>query len=314
MRRSFFFSILIFCSALFSDEPYPAGIPWFTGPLLTPLKQIVPAGFISIQPYCFYTTNNGYYDNHWHAHSNKHNFYQIFQQTIFEVGLNSFMDTQIFPGWYYNWTEDASSGEFADFPVALNFQILKDPMDPRVPTLLIQVRESFPTGRYQKLDPDRLGTDGAGSGTYKTQIGFTASKFFHFGGPYYLSLRWNTSYQFAPPTDVKGLSVYGGDECTDGRVRPGNLLQVYFSYELSLSQNWAIATDFNYYHQTKDRFWGCEGGERVGLPDRDQFSLAPALEYSFTETIGVNGGVWFSFAGKNTNRFISAVASVIAVF
>jgi hypothetical protein len=313
MRRLLFF-FLFLCSALFSDQPYPSWIPWFTGPLLTPAKQIVPQGFVSVQPYVIYTIENGEYDKHWHEHSNEYNFYQIYQTVFLTVGATPFMDIEVFPGWFQSWTQDASSSEFADFPVILNFQILSNPQDPRVPTLLFQIWQTFPTGKYQKLDPARLGTDGVGSGTYQTVLGFTVSKLFHLDDTYYLSFRWNSSYQFNPPTHVKGLNVYGGDAMTDGKVRPGNILRTFLSYEISLSQNWAFATDLYYYHQQKDRFWGCEGGKKVGFPDRDQFSLAPALEYNFTQSIGINGGFWFSFAGKNTERFIGAIASFVAVF
>jgi hypothetical protein len=48
----------------------------------------------------------------------------------------------------------------------------------------------------------------------------------------------------------------------------------------------------------------------VGTPSTSLLTLAPAIEYNFTQTIGVIVGSWFTLKGRNANRFVSAAAAL----
>jgi hypothetical protein len=92
-------------------------------------------------------------------------------------------------------------------------------------------------------------------------------------------------------------------------------LTVLFGFEISLSQRWAIANDIQYVHTNKTRFKGRKGAtrgvaNRVGRPSSEQWSLAPAIEYNWSDDYGVIAGVWFTFAGRNTIEFTSGVIAV----
>ena len=70
----------------------------------------------------------------------------------------------------------------------------------------------------------------------------------------------------------------------------------------------------------RTKFSGKRGRDQDGNPaeigsgSSDVLSLAPALEWNFTENLGIIGGVWFSLTGRNSEDFISYVFSVNVVY
>jgi hypothetical protein len=142
------------------------------------------------------------------------------------------------------------------------------------------------------------------------------SELFHFSGMHYLSARLYFSYFFLAPVHVKGFNVYGGGFETKGKVRPGNVFNTILGLEFSLTQRWALALDITHSYQNKTRFSGNQGilkigeGAIVGGPSKNQISLAPAIEYNFSENVGVIAGAWFTIAGRNSTEFVSGVIAV----
>jgi len=323
MNKRFLLIFLCLLSVLRAEDvenmKYPDILPWFTGPILTPVKQILKPGQYGMEPFFIYQKITGEYDNSWRQRDLP-NFSSFQQLTILGTGITNFMDIQVFPQWWVQHSQGATSARFGDLPVSLNFQLIRDDEDPRVPTLLILVRESFPTGQYQKLDPDLFDTDGVGSGSFETTFGFTLAHLFHCTGYNFLSLRANFSYTIAKSTDVEGFNVYGGGFGTDARVTPGNLLEIFLSFEYSFTRKWAITCDLAYFSKSEDRFSGTLGCNRdktvaeLGFPHSDLISLAPGLEYNFSDTSGILFGSWFTLAGRNADRFYSGVFAFYKVF
>lgn len=120
------------------------------------------------------------------------------------------------------------------------------------------------------------------------------------------------TYMYGAPVNVKGINAYGGDPTTSGKVRPGNLWQGIVSFEYSLTQNWVLALDMLYSHMSRSQFTGTTV-EPTGEPSWEQFSLAPAVEYCFSENFAINAGAWFTAAGRNSDQFASAVMSIYIV-
>jgi hypothetical protein len=44
------------------------------------------------------------------------------------------------------------------------------------------------------------------------------------------------------------------------------------------------------------------------------FSLAPAIEYNWSDYVGIITGAWFTIAGRNALTFISSVTALNVVF
>ena len=118
------------------------------------------------------------------------------------------------------------------------------------------------------------------------------------------------------PTEVHGFNTYGGGYGTKGRVLPGNIAQGIFSFELTLTQNWALAMDTVYTHTDRTQFFGTLGTTStgapatVGTPSQEQLSFSPAIEYNFSANFGIIIGAWVSAIGRNSEVFRSGVINV----
>lgn len=286
--------------------------PWFTGPLLAPSAHVVPPGYFNLEPYLFVTDTYGTFDSDWHGHSTP-NTLQVNPLISFQIGLCNNIDLQTAPQMFYTRKEGKASTQFGDFPVGFDFQILKDRLGEWWPAIKIAVRETFPTGKYQKLNPNKNGTDGVGSGAYTTGFGLVFSRLFHLGGVHFLNSRLSFGYNIPSNVHVKGFNSYGGGHETRGTVRPGHTFSTIIGLEFTLALHWAFALDIANVYGNKTSFSGRRGTTStgstasVGGPSFDQVSLAPAIEYNFNESMGIIAGAWFTVAGRNTTQFASGI-------
>ncbi len=78
--------------------------------------------------------------------------------------------------------------------------------------------------------------------------------------------------------------------------------------------------DIVYTATERTKFAGNPGFTAAGTPATvgsgysDNLSLAPAIEYNWSESAGFIGGVWFSVYGRNSLNFAQAVLSVTFSF
>ncbi len=289
-------------------------IPWLTGPLLTPAAYVVPNGHYNIEPYLFITTNYGIYDAEWHAKTIAKD-YNIITQIPVQFGMPWDCDFTIVPAWSWNHTDGASHWVLNDLQFYLDYQLLYDQKGKWWPAIKLELGASVPLGRYRKLNPRAKATDIGGVGSWLPGAAITMSRLFWWGGHFFFIPRLNIQYTIPNSVHVSDISIYGGGKHTRGKVYPGQILHVLFGFEISLSQRWAIANDFSYMHINKSRFKGHAGTtagmpNRVGLPSSEQLSLAPAIEYNWSENYGVIAGAWFSVAGRNIPEFASAVIAL----
>jgi hypothetical protein len=265
---------------VFKPAPEEA-TPWFTGPIVAPSVHTIPKGHVDIEPYLFLWAFTGAYNNRWRPQAAQHNFYSLQLQVPVWFGVCSFLDVTVQPIAAYQFTQNQQSLEFGDLPFAVDIQLLNEDQDRWwVPAIKLALSAVGPTGKYDNLN---------------------------------LSPRLAFSYTVPNPLHVKNYNAYGGTYGTNGTVYPGNAFSFDFGLEYNLSQNWVIANDFYYQHNNKYRFSGNTGFVEPGVPalmtspSSDQFSLAPAIEYNWSQNIGIIGGVWFTFAGRNASRFVTGV-------
>lgn len=293
--------------------------PWFTGPILTPSAHVVPCGHQNYEPYIYWTQINGVYDSNWHPHSSPL-FTNVLLQGTIQIGIFKDFEFDLAPQEVYNRTQGQHMWRVSDLPLALGYQILEDTIDKQEqwwPAIKLRLGLNVPLGKYDHLNPTRLGTDAGGIGTWYPGVGIVFSKLFHIKDIHFLSTRLFLTYNVGTAVNVKDLSIYGGADAmpgvpgTKGKVYPGNIFLLLNGYELSLTQNWALALDFEYQHMNRARFSGSSpAGTRPGLPSQEVFAFAPGLEYNWNANVGIIAGPWFTFAGRNANRFISYVAAL----
>jgi hypothetical protein len=317
MKKCF---LLLLATSLFSaevpveeepDEP----APWFTGSLLAPLGEAVPYGHFEIDFYNLLTIETGEYNKNWKV-DDIPNFYSYTPQFYCYFGLTSWMDIQIIPQIAANWTQGKSSVGFGDFYTALDIQFYSSENEGWFPGILFSIGELFPTGKYQRLDPNKLGTDQTGFGSFVTYFSLILFKVYHIYDNHFLSFTLTGECGLTSTTSVHGFNAYGGGFDTNGHVNPGDTLTAICSFEYSLSQNWGLALDTYWNHENLTWFSGDPGVDEdglpaeVGFPSSDTLSFAPAIEYGFSENCGIVGGCWFSAIGRNSAEFRNAVVNL----
>ena len=293
-------------------------LPWFTGPFLAPTPINMEPGHPAIEPSITLIDTYGMYNSDWSL-STLAPMYSINPVLDFQFGLTDKIGIEILAGAISNFKKGKSATNLQDTFVYLGYQLLSDEKDSWTPNLRLDLHQTFPTGRYQKLQQDKLETDSTGSGAYNTGFNLIAQKMFYFKN-HLLSLEWALTYLFPTSVNVKGLNAYGGTLNTKGTVKPGNTLRAFFSGEYMISQSWVFACDIFLNYQGKSRFSGFSGIESngslasVGSPSSYQLSLTPSLEYNFSSDLGILFGSWFTIAGKNSQAYASIFASLVYVF
>ena len=308
MRKLILFLVSPFVLFGISVNSEKADAPWYTGPLLTPSSKVVPAGHYNIEPYCFWTVFNGVYDKNSHAVSTPH-INQITNQFSFKIGLTQVMDITGSFQSHYTRTQHVHSTGFNDSTLGLEYQIYLSKPDEWIPNAKISVVEVLPTGKYQHLKAARLGTDAGGMGAYLTIVGLTFGKIIHIYDVHHLSLRLNLNAIFKGRARVKGFNSFGGDSSTFGKVHIGSTFILQSSFEYNFTRNWVLACDFQAIYSGRDKFHG-RTFIPVGGPSETLYSFAPAIEYNFSDPLGVIVGSWFTVNGRNAPRFVSLVAAV----
>lgn len=281
---------------------------WYTGTLLSPFGYTIPPGFINVEPTLFVTQNFGAYDEEWHAHATS-KFLTAHPLLSLIVGMTKNIDFQITPEAFYNRSRGKASLHFGDLSAGFDFQLFSEKKGKWWPAIKFILTETFPTGKYQHLDPHKNETDSTGGGSYVTTAGLVFSRAFHFSNYRFLHLYLTFEYLIPSNVHVKGFNTYGGAFGTRGTVHPGNIFETILSMELGLARNWVFALDIQNIYGNKITFSGRRGAfkdgspAKVGGPSFDQLSLAPAIEYNWSQNFGLIAGAWFTVAGRNTNQF-----------
>jgi hypothetical protein len=288
--------------------------PWYTGPIITPGATMMPPGWGNMQPYFYLNDNYARFNSHRHSEGNASNLININPSIGFCFGVTKTMDIYTSFQANANWQHDHSGAGFGDIPISLGFPICTQTI--HVPAIKLSIKEIFPTGQYQHLDTDGYGLESTGGGSFQTQFTLAASKVMFWDYRHPMNFRMAFSYTLPTQVRVKDFNTYGGGYGTRAKVRPGNTFSADFGVELTLTQNWVIATDLAYTAQNETKYSGHPGvtssGAHASLGGgfNDNLSIAPAIEYNWNENLGFLGGVWFSVYGRNSSNFVSGIISV----
>ena len=319
MRTFFVFLLCVLIHPLLADEEETHDIlfekrltPWFTGPLIAPSAFTVTPGHFTLQAYLDSFVDIGVYDSHWQPQE-RPNFYNTNLRLRIKAGIAKWLDAQITSQASHQETQGKNSTGFNDLLFAFNIQLLTFKMEDPWPALKLVLHTSIPSGKYQQLNPSLKMTDARGTGCWYPEAALVASKVWNLSDIHYLEVRLFTAYRMGVPTSVRGLSVYGGDISTRGTAYPGNIFVVDGAIECNFTKNFAFACDIYYLHRNRSHFSGSTLTAAT-QPSREQWSLAPALEYNWSKNLGVIGGVWFSLAGRNGPQFINGILSLNSYF
>jgi hypothetical protein len=306
------FSCVFQLAPAYAQAAGPAAIvqddAWWTGPMLANSAETLPQGHVLIEPYLY---------NIMAEHSNSYG-----SRTYMNYGLVDRLTVGIIPIFGYNQVDHGpnSSGVLVgDFTVQAQYRLTKFHEGSWIPTIAIQLQQSFPTGKYDQLG--NRPSNGIGSGAYATDLGINAQTYFRLPNRRLLRLRLNVSETFSSHVDVNGVSVYGTGPNFRGTVEPGNSTFVDTSVEYSLTQRWVLALDAIYSRSRNNTMNGVDFlSTSSGLPNpsrvyanagaSESFGYAPAVEYSWTSNLGVLLGVRVIAGGHNTERTVTPAIAI----
>lgn len=302
--------------------------PWLTGPLLTPSSEVVPFGHFNFETFVYASKSSHVYNHKWHR-EHVPTFVSVVYQFPFAVGFCKSWDFQIIPQFSWQHSKGQAKTVFNDLAMGVDYQVLGDKPGAWYPVIKASLFETFPTGKYQHLNPDKNETDIGGKGSFQTMIGLTFSKLFDFYHKHWLNIRLGVNYVYLAPLHVDGVNAYGGVNETHGKIFPGNTFNQILGIEFTLNQNWVLALDILNTYINKNRFKGHRGfmpiklapvgtappadllppptPAQVGGPSLNQISLAPSVEYNWNANLGIIAGAWFTIAGRNASDFIQWV-------
>ncbi len=293
---------------------------WFTGPLLTPLAITPDPSHPGIEVTFGVKNTYGIYSKNWKA-KNTPNTWSFYNYIDFQAGLNSFIGIEFLGSWISNKKQGQQSTRLQDTVLRVGFQVINtEKTGSLMPNFRIIIQETVPTGQYQNLNPKKGGVDSTGLGSYQTGIFFAFQKLYYISNYHKFQTRFSLGYFLPSKVNVRNFNSYGGGLGTKGTVSPGSYFTFYLSGEYNLNDRWAIGFDSNYQQNFPGSFSGRRGADSEQMPAKifvsssAQLSLAPELEFTFTENSGMLLGYWFSVIGKNTPAFGSFFVAFLHVF
>ncbi len=292
-------------------------LPWFVGPLLAGGGNTVEPGHINIETYLFATNAYGIFNAEGKTVHNMNNFYTVTPTASIGIGVTKFMDFNATIPYVFNHTDGHTNQGAGDATFGLGFQLFKGVKNNFWhPSVRAVVSETFPTGNFEGLDPDELGTDSTGRGAYQTSFALNFQHAWQLSETKYFNDRLSLGYSLPASSEVQGVNAFGGNNETSGREHLGDQFSADLGLEYTLTKHWVPALDILYTANGKSTFAGVPGTNAEGLPaiqngpSGEELSLAPAMEYNFNSHWGVIAGPWFSVAGRNAAQFNSAVVAV----
>ncbi len=255
----------MYTSAQYQGNEYTQ---WFTGPIITPNPTTVPPGHPGLELVLIGSKNYGFYNSHGKLKRTPA-IWGIHPLFDFQVGFNSILGAEFVGSMVINFSQGESSTHLTDSIFRLGFQVSTDIENSWIPDFRILLQETFPTGKYQKLNPRKKGTDSAGQGSFQTGVQFVFQKLFAAKKNHPFAFRGCIGYFVPSSVNVKGINFYGVETDTDGTIYPGKWFTGFFYGEYALSRRWAIACELNYEEGEKGRFTRRRGKEVKGVGSRN---------------------------------------------
>lgn len=286
--------------------------PWFTGSLLSLSTTPATVGEVIITPVIWNYLRYGRY-NHKSELEKISKTYSLNPAMRFYTGFATDWDIGFAVQMFQNYHKNKIYTGFGDSSIQIKHIVVHE--TDNLPTVTIGMGEILPTGSYHHLDPEFENADGTGAGAYITVFGIRLGKVFILNKQNSIRLRYDARFEIPTSVSISGQSVYNTGFGANGTAYPGNTFLTDCSVEYHIEKNWVLACDFYYSHSNKTPFKGNPGINKEGIistagrPSNDQFSLAPAIEYNYSENMGIIAGVWFTVWGRNTSAFYSPAIS-----
>ncbi|MDR0181506.1 hypothetical protein [Lysobacter arvi] len=289
----------------------------FTGPLATGGPPL-PKGLANVEPYLINTQVRGVYDEH----GDRHDVDGVPDGWALVVPMGYGLTDRFGVGATFS-AADAStpSGgrkwELGDTSVSASYVLASS--DTNLSTLTASIKQNLPTGQADELARHGL-AEATGSGAPTTQLSLTGQAYFLADRN--LRGRFNVGWRVpGAHASLDNESAYGTPAGFRGRADLHAAAVATVGLEYSFTPEWVVATDVIY---EQDRGAHVRGtvtspdGERsaydADLPSSWRVSVAPAVEYNFSDRVGVIAGAQVSLDGRNAAAIFAPQVAVNVVF
>ena len=155
--------------------------------------------------------------------------------------------------YYYNWVtqagRSAQGGGFGDLLLGTKYRFLKNDKEGWRPSVAGIGRVKFPTGKYEGLADNLLGTDKSGNGSYEYLLGLAASK--HWGR---WAVHFSVLYNYLTETRQDGVET-----------KPGDIWTAQLALEYDLTKTMSLVGELTAYRQGIARLGGRKSKERMAV-------------------------------------------------
>ena len=308
-------SVRVGAQAVESSSRQSPGDAWWTGPMLANSAATLPRGHFLFESYLYDVVATSQYDQSGRRQRAPRSD-SFGSQSYLLYGLADRFSVGLVPNFGFNSASTgARSSRIGAGDLGVMGQVRLTESDPfaRMPTISINVQETLPTGKH-----DRLGgrpADGLGGGVYTTTLSLYSQKYFWLPTGRIMRMRLNVSQAFSGSAALEDASVYGTEAGFRGNAQPGQSTYVDAAWEYSVTQRWVVALDATYRHARTTRVTGYSTSDsgilRVASSGpSDALGLAPAVEYNWSSNMGVLFGARFIAAGRNTAASITPAVAL----
>ena len=214
----------------------------FGGTLLSYTAHNVPARHLAFEQFFIFSNAYGLYNNNSKLKNGNH-FSQLELLPYLKFGIINNLDLNIITSFTYSFAKKSDAASLGDTLVLFGIQLMQAKEDSWMPDMRLLVGESFPTGKYDKLNPKMNGADGVGSGSFETTFILSLAKVFPVSENHALRFNPNLYYIIPSNTNISNLSVYGGGEGTRGTAKPGNQIAFDFPCEYNITNHLILGLD-----------------------------------------------------------------------
>ena len=298
-----------------APERQPLNDAWWTGPLLANTAATLPQGHFAGETYVYDGATTGRYDTsgRWQgaAHSDGYG-----SQSFVTYGLTDRFTVAAIPRLSYDRIGRGQSSTevgFGDFTLMGQYKLNQFHEGSWLPTSSIAVAETFPTGRYDRLDRP---ADGFGGGAYTTQLSWYNQTYFWAPTGRIIRARLDFTWSTSARTPIEGVSVFGTPAGFRGAGKPGEGLLSILAFEYNVSRHWVAAVDFADNRFASTSVDGAVAGAtwRANSGWGDVRFVAPAVEYNWNGNVGLIVGARVPVGGRNTSTGVTPVAALNYAF
>jgi len=290
----------------------------FTGPLVTPSVNTMPAGMVNVEPYLIHSQTRALYDNAGHRHEMASETSQwqvavpvavaISDASLVQLTLNALRATG--QGMH------TDGFRMADTSLRVQQRLLAPAADGTGLVLAVSLSQRLSTGRYHQLNANPLNATGNGTRRTSVAVGGQALQWLDHDR----AVRWRGQIAWSPAPGavrVRNASVYGTADGFAGYALAGQAWSASMAAEFALNPRWVLVGEAVWNRSGPlsliDTRTGVDQTERRLAPGHD-VSLAPAVEYHFSSRMGLIAGVQFTVAGRNNSDYVAPQVALNMVF